>query len=216
MGLGVNRGGLGVARFLARAGARVLVTDLKSADALASSLRALKRFRNITYVLGEHREQDFIDTDFVVQNPGVPRDSRYLTIAREHGVPVTTDVGLFLDLLPTPHPLSLPLPLGGGEKTDGSHIIAVTGTKGKSTTSSLIAGMVRRACRPTGLAGEMGGSGVEGVEEGGAGGGGGVGGGGVLGVGGGRVGGGGGARPRPPRRGDHEHHAGSPRSVCGS
>lgn len=138
MGLGVNRGGLGVARFLARAGARVLVTDLKSADTLASSLRELRRFRNITYVFGEHREQDFIDTDLVVQNPGVPRNSKYLAIAKEHGVPITTDVGLFLDACPS------------------ERVIAVTGTKGKSTTSSLIAAMLRRARRPTVLAGNIG------------------------------------------------------------
>ena len=84
MGLGLNQGGLGVARFLARAGARVLVTDLKTKKDLAPSLKQLKGLP-ITYVLGRHREEDFIKTDMVIRNPGVLDHSPFLKIAQEHG-----------------------------------------------------------------------------------------------------------------------------------
>ncbi len=70
MGLGLNQGGLGVARFLAKAGAKILVTDLKTKEQLRPSLEKLKGF-NIKYVLGRHREEDFVNTDLVIQNPAV-------------------------------------------------------------------------------------------------------------------------------------------------
>ena len=54
----------------------------------------------IEYVLGEHRDNDFATADLIVRNPGVPRDSRYLQIAREHNVPVEMEMGLFFEHLP--------------------------------------------------------------------------------------------------------------------
>ncbi|RLT32562.1 MAG: UDP-N-acetylmuramoyl-L-alanine--D-glutamate ligase, partial [Chloroflexi bacterium] len=74
MGLGVHGGGLGVARYCAEQGADVVVTDLRTADVLGDSLAALADLP-ITFVLGEHREQDFATCDIVVQNPAVPASS---------------------------------------------------------------------------------------------------------------------------------------------
>jgi len=119
MGLGLNQGGLGVARFLAKAGAKILITDLKTKEELGPSLEKLKDF-DIKYILGRHREEDFINTDMVIQNPAVPHNSKYLKITRTHGVPIETDLGLFLQLCPS------------------KKIIAIAGTKGKSTVSQLI------------------------------------------------------------------------------
>jgi len=108
-----------VVTFLASLGANVLVTDIKTREELADSLDQLKGLRNIEFVLGRHRKEDFIDKDFIVKNPGVPASSPYLTLAREHNIPVETDISLFFMLSP-------------------ARIIGVTGTKGKSTTASLI------------------------------------------------------------------------------
>ena len=137
MGLGLNQGGLGVARFLAKAGAKILVTDLKTEEELGLSLEKLKCF-NIRYILGRHREEDFINTDMVIQNPAVPHNSKYLKIARTHGIPIETDLGLFLQLC-----LS-------------KNIIAVAGTKGKSTVSQLIYHIFKEAQKDTILAGNIG------------------------------------------------------------
>lgn len=120
MGLGLNRGGLGVARFLAKSGAQVLVTDLKTECELKDTIDKLKDFTNIQFVLGEHRKEDFIRTDMVIQNPAVPRNSKYLQIAKTCGIPIETDLSLFLRICPS---------------TD---LIAVAGTKGKSTVTNLI------------------------------------------------------------------------------
>src|SRR5690554_2138430 len=84
MGLGLNRGGLGVAKYLAGSGADVLVTDLKTSHELQKTMAELKDY-DITYVLGGHRVEDFIGRDMIIQNPGVPNHSKYLQIAREFG-----------------------------------------------------------------------------------------------------------------------------------
>jgi len=137
MGLGLNQGGLGVARFLAKAGAKILITDLKTEEELGPSLEKLKGF-DVKYILGRHREEDFINTDMIIQNPAVPHNSKYLKIARAHGIPIETDLGLFLQLSPS------------------KNIIAVAGTKGKSTVSQLIYHIFKEARKDTILAGNIG------------------------------------------------------------
>ncbi len=119
MGLGIHGGGLGVTQFFAKLGAKVTVTDMKTADDLKPSIAKLKKFASIRYVLGGHREEDFKNADLIVQNPGVRRESPYLKIAKKHGVPIHTEISLFFLWCMNP-------------------IIGVTGTKGKSTTTNLI------------------------------------------------------------------------------
>ncbi|MEX0916838.1 MAG: Mur ligase family protein [Candidatus Spechtbacterales bacterium] len=119
MGLGIAGGGVADALFFLRAGAQVTVTDKKNEVELARSLEQLKG-EPITFHFGGHQDQDFIDTDLVVRNPGVPENSPYLQMARSHGVPVEMGSGIF------------------AEYADMSRLIGVTGTKGKSTTTALI------------------------------------------------------------------------------
>lgn len=119
MGLGLHGGGAGAAAFFARAGARVTVTDSKPRRELLSSIRQLARFRGIVYRLGRHRADDFRNADYVIKNPGVRDDSRFLRIARDAEAVVLSDVEVFFRACPAP-------------------IIGVTGTKGKTTTTWLI------------------------------------------------------------------------------
>ncbi len=137
MGLGVNQGGVGTARFLARCGAKVLVTDLKTKKELDSSLKKLKNM-DISYVLGRHREKDFKNADLIIQNPGVVNKSSYLAIAKKHTVPIEIDMGIFMNLCPS------------------QNIIAVAGTKGKSTIASLIKHLFLAANKDVVLAGNIG------------------------------------------------------------
>ena len=78
MGLGLHGGGLGSAKFFSELGAKVLVTDLKKQEDLLPSIEKLKDYKNIEYVLGEHREEDFKGADLVIKNPGVRNTSTYL------------------------------------------------------------------------------------------------------------------------------------------
>jgi UDP-N-acetylmuramoylalanine--D-glutamate ligase len=138
MGLGVLGGGVGAARYLASHGALVTVTDMRDAEALGESLRALDDLP-ITCHLGGHDRADFTPAgaDVVVRNPGVPMDSPYLQAASESGVPVEMEMSIFFRDCPAP-------------------IIGITGTKGKTTVSALV-GQILAAWKPDALlAGNMG------------------------------------------------------------
>ncbi len=135
IGLGLHGGGVGVAKFFSRLGAKVLVTDLRNKEELKESLEKLKG-RPIKYVLNQHRPEDFINTDLVIKNPAVPDKSKYLEIARQHGVPIETDIGIFFELCPAP-------------------IIGITGSKGKSTVAALAAELLAKKYDDVVLAGNI-------------------------------------------------------------
>lgn len=136
MGLGLNNGGLGSAKFFAEQGADVLVTDLKTEKELETSLKSLKKFK-IRYSLGGHREEDFKWPDFIIKNPAVPSKSKFLDIARKNRIPIKTDVDIFFDLCKCP-------------------IIGITGTKGKSTTATLCYLFLKNKFKKAILAGNIG------------------------------------------------------------
>lgn len=137
-GLGVHGGGLGVAQWLVRQGARVTVTDLKTAEQLQSSLDALRGLP-IEFVLGEHREQDFLNADLIVRNPAVPRESKWLQFASEHNIPVEMEMSLFVERLPR----------------GMAQVIGITGTKGKTTTTLMTGAILKSANPKTVVAGNL-------------------------------------------------------------
>ena len=136
MGLGLFGGGLGVAKFLARRGAQVTVTDRASAEKLAPSIEALRGL-DVRFVLGRHDEADFESTDLVVASPAVKIADPLLELARSKGIPVKTEILLFLERCRAP-------------------VIAVTGSIGKTTTTSLLADMVSAGGRRVWLGGNIG------------------------------------------------------------
>ncbi len=138
MGLGLHGGGLGVTRWLLRQGAQVTVTDLKKTEELKPTIEALKG-EHVEFVLGEHRESDFTNADLIVRNPGVPRESRYLALAREHGVPIRMEMGLLFERLPR----------------GVDQVVGITGTKGKTTTTLMIGAILQRANPKTVVAGNL-------------------------------------------------------------
>ncbi|MFT5059400.1 MAG: UDP-N-acetylmuramoylalanine--D-glutamate ligase, partial [Planctomycetota bacterium] len=93
MGLGQFGGGLTVARYLAKQGAEVCVTDLNSPENLLESCNALRDWP-IRFVLGRHDEADFLDADLIVANPAVPPRSRFLQLARERNIRITSEMEL--------------------------------------------------------------------------------------------------------------------------
>lgn len=139
VGLGYFGGGIGVAKYLASRGGNVLVTDQKPGSGLKAALEELA-FLEVELVLGRHRERDFRETDLVVASPAVPPSSPFLQMARDAGIPVTTEIALFLAHCPT------------------SRLVAVTGSNGKSTTAAAAAMMLRQCGGGTWLGGNIGGS----------------------------------------------------------
>ena len=118
MGLGRFGGQVAVVNFLVKAHAIVTVTDLACADALTNSLWQIDTDA-VTLHLGEHLDSDFIDADLIVVSPAVPKDSKYLKLAIDNGVPVSSEMNLFF-------------------RYCRAKIIGVTGTAGKSTTVAMV------------------------------------------------------------------------------
>lgn len=119
LGLGLLGRGVGDTQFLAECGAELIVTDLKTEVELRESLEKLKGFSNITYVLGEHRLEDFRNRDFILKAAGVPLDSPYVLEAKKNNIPVRMSAALFA-------------------KLSGIPMVGVTGTRGKSTVTHMI------------------------------------------------------------------------------
>ncbi len=138
LGLGVLGRGVGDAAFLAKCGAELTVTDIKTKKELVESLRTLKKYKNITYTLGKHRTEDFKNRDMVIKAAGVPLDSPYIKEARKNKIPVTMSTALFVKLLPR-----------------GVTVIGVTGTRGKSTVVHLMYQMLLTAGKRAFLGGNV-------------------------------------------------------------
>ncbi|MFH1193254.1 MAG: UDP-N-acetylmuramoyl-L-alanine--D-glutamate ligase [Candidatus Jorgensenbacteria bacterium] len=135
MGLGKLGGGIATTRWFVKHGARVTVTDIRTRQNLASSIRALgAAAKRVKFVLGKHRVADFQKNGLIVVNPAVPRESPYLTIARKAGREITNDAKIFFDLVANP-------------------IAAVTGTRGKTTTTNWLAHLAGGARRGIAAAG---------------------------------------------------------------
>ena len=128
MGLGVYKYGSGItaAKFFIGKGDNVVITDLKTKKDLLYQIDELKSFCKKEkkelpkFVLGAHNMSDIAWADLIVRNPGVPQHSEFLEEAIKLGKEIETDISLFF------------------KESKSKNIIAVTGTRGKSTTTSLI------------------------------------------------------------------------------
>ncbi|MCP6720160.1 MAG: UDP-N-acetylmuramoyl-L-alanine--D-glutamate ligase [Patescibacteria group bacterium] len=126
MGLGLLGGGVATTKWLVKHGAKVTVTDLRSRQELGSSIKALGvTAKKVKFVLGRHRRQDFKTSEIVVVNPAVPRESLYLKVAKRSGAQLENEASLFFRFCKNP-------------------IIAVTGTRGKTTTVNWIYHILKR------------------------------------------------------------------------
>jgi len=138
MGLGLFGGALGITKYLVSQGAIVTVTDTKDRDELKESVKTLESLP-VRLKLGGHDEADFTQTDVVIVNPAVPLESPYVQAARAKGVPLETEMNLFFKICPSP-------------------IIGITGSSGKTTTTTLVGEMVKKAYPGALVGGNIGGS----------------------------------------------------------
>lgn len=145
MGLGRHGGAIGAVRFLHARGANITVTDQADEASLSGSLEKLSDLSGIRFDLGGHRDSVFRDADFVVVNPAVRPDNRWLHLAKEHGAVVTTEIELLLAEAKT-------------------HVAGITGSNGKSTTAAMLDEILRADGKKTWLGGNLGGSLLEQVE----------------------------------------------------
>ena len=127
-------------------GARVTVTDLRNEAALASQLAELAAW-DIRKVLGRHDEGDFTGADLIVVSPGVPQDHPLLVNARSAGREIVSEIELAARFIDVP-------------------LVAITGTNGKTTTTTLAGEIFRGNGYRTFVGGNIGNPLIELVESG--------------------------------------------------
>lgn len=135
MVVGLGESGLAVVRFLRARGARVRINDQRDAEALGAAATEAEML-GAELVLGGHPDGAFADLDLIVVSPGVPSLAQ-LDESERRGVPVVSEVELAARFIEAP-------------------IVAVTGTNGKSTVTTLIGEMCRHLGRPVFIGGNLG------------------------------------------------------------
>ena len=144
--VGLGKSGRAAAEFLSAKGADVVVSDMKPESELAELATHL-RARGVGLDLGGHSESTFAWADLIVISPGVPGSIEPIRKAMARGVPVTGEIELAARFISSP-------------------IVAVTGTNGKTTTTSLIGSILKAAGKQTFVGGNIGNPLIEYVQQG--------------------------------------------------
>ncbi|HEY1984226.1 MAG TPA: UDP-N-acetylmuramoyl-L-alanine--D-glutamate ligase [Terracidiphilus sp.] len=134
--VGLGKSGLAAALFLRRRGAQVTVSDIRSAEALANDIPALLD-EGINVEAGGHGLLTFRRQDLIVVSPGVPLDTPELAQVRNFGLPVIGELELAARFLK-------------------GKTLAITGSNGKTTTTSLVGEILKEAGMPTLVGGNIG------------------------------------------------------------
>ena len=134
--VGLGKSGVASALFLADRGARVAVSDAKSQEQLREEIPLLLD-HGISVETGQHGERTFRDQDLIVVSPGVAFDVPQLVHARERGIPVIGEVELAVRFLK-------------------GRIIAITGSNGKTTTTTLVGEILSAGGRKALVGGNIG------------------------------------------------------------
>ncbi|MDR0880001.1 MAG: UDP-N-acetylmuramoyl-L-alanine--D-glutamate ligase [Clostridioides sp.] len=135
--IGLAKTGVSVVKYLDKLGAKIVVNDSKSEEAFVEILDELKSIEGITYIFGRNPE-DIDDLDMVVVSPGVPLDLPFIENLKEAGVEIIGEVELAYRLSKNPT------------------FVGITGTNGKTTTTSLVGEIFKRAEKDTFIAGNIG------------------------------------------------------------
>jgi|SRR3989344_2359906 len=145
MGLGLLGRTVGDIEFMLAQGAKhVTVTDIRSAKILAPSVKRLKKYKKVHFVLGKHELKDFSARgghapDFILKAPSIPLASPYIREAEKSGIPMYMSTALFAQFA----------------RDKGAKIVGVTGTRGKSTVTHLLYHILKIAKRRVHLGGNI-------------------------------------------------------------
>lgn len=134
--LGLARQGTALAHWLVSVGANVTISDLRSEEQLAGALADLKGLP-VTYALGGHPPGLLDHTDLLCLSGGVPPDIPFVQAARARGIPLSNDAQIFVERCP-------------------SHVIGITGSAGKTTTTALVGAMCEAAGKLPWVGGNIG------------------------------------------------------------
>ena len=127
--LGLARSGYQAAKYLISRGNTVILNDGKEEEKMDPEQVKELRDLGVELIFGSHPD-DILDSsfDYLIKNPGVPIDHKYVLKARELGIEVINEVEMSFRLLP-----------------EGVKVIAITGTNGKTTTTTLTYEIMKKA-----------------------------------------------------------------------
>lgn len=134
--VGLARTGVATSLFCAARGARVTATDTRTEKELGDTIAGLRK-AGVALELGGHQQELVLDADLVIPSPGVPADAPLLQFGREKGLTIWSEIELAYRFLK-------------------GRLIGITGSNGKTTTTSLIEHILRSAGFSTILAGNIG------------------------------------------------------------
>ena len=134
--LGLARSGVAVAQLLQRLGAQVTVNDASPRERVDADVRVLEA-KGIRVITGGHPPELADACDLIVKNPGIPYDRPIIVRALARGVPVITEVEVAFQVT-------------------RATLIGITGSNGKTTTTTLVGEMLRAAGAPATVAGNIG------------------------------------------------------------
>ena len=134
--VGLARTGVATALFCAARGATVTASDSRTEGEIGEDVAKL-RASGVALELGGHQEKTFLEQDFIIPSPGVPADAPLLQGARAKGVTIWSEIEL-------------------AYRFRQGKLIGITGSNGKTTTTSLVEHIMRTASFPTILAGNIG------------------------------------------------------------
>ena len=135
--VGLAKTGVSTIKHLNRLGAKVVVNDIKDKDKLKDILDELSDLNNVEYILGYHPE-NVDDVDITVVSPGVPLDLPFILKLKSKNIEIIGEVELAYRLSQNPI------------------FIGITGTNGKTTTTSLVGEIFKKANRDTYIVGNIG------------------------------------------------------------
>lgn len=137
--LGFARSGYEAAKLLAKKGNKVVLNDMKT-EQDEEKVNELKKL-GVEIILGSHPDDILDDSfDYLIKNPGVPIDHKYVLKARELGIEVINEVEMAYRLMPR----------------EDVTLIGITGTNGKTTTTTLIYEIIKAAGKRVHLTGNIG------------------------------------------------------------
>jgi UDP-N-acetylmuramoylalanine--D-glutamate ligase len=134
--VGLARTGVATALFSAARGATVTATDARKENEIGAEIAKLRE-ASVTLELGGHQEKTFLAQDLIIPSPGVPADAPLLEAARGKGITIWSEIELAYRFLK-------------------GRLIGITGSNGKTTTTSLVDHILKNAGFSTILAGNIG------------------------------------------------------------
>src|SRR5215472_11152538 len=123
--VGLARTGVATALFCAARGARVTATDARTDKELGDTVATLEK-AGVVLELGGHRQELVLDADLIIPSPGVPADAPLLQFAHSKGITIWSEIELAYRFMK-------------------GRLIGITGSNGKTTTTSLIEHILRTA-----------------------------------------------------------------------